>query len=197
MTTIACCNACDACTPSFFIFKGVRVAKMYKQELRSGSEIGTTDSVYISDDVFFSNGFNIFRSTFFSYLGWNFLWFVPKVLKYCRKMGTDMLCPPLHTTLFLQPLDRTTRLFKPFQDMRAVIERQQTCTATLMLQSRILFRENFSPLLAMKAGQIGSLSEVLTAHTYILLDLKLSPKTIYALYILSTKSSRIPVTRHS
>jgi hypothetical protein len=54
---------------------------MYKQELPSGSEIATTDSVYISDDVFFSNGFNIFRSTFFSYLGRDFLWFVPKVFK--------------------------------------------------------------------------------------------------------------------
>jgi hypothetical protein len=65
-----------------------------------------------------------------------------------------------------------------FIDMRTAIKRQQTsCTAILMLQSQILFHDNFSPLLARKAEQFGSLSEVLTAQKYILLDLTLSPKT--------------------
>ena len=84
-------------------------SRNYPQDLKSQLPIRI-----MSMTMFFSDGFNIFRGTGFYLISDGHSYDLSlKCSKYCTGRGTEMLCPPLHTTHVLQPLDRT--MLKPFK----------------------------------------------------------------------------------
>ncbi len=129
LTAVACCNAAGQFIPPMIIMKGKRKKDEFTDGLPPGSELGMSESSYITKDLFLQ-WLQLFSKH--ALPGKTLLIIDSHTLhvksvavpEYCIANNVILVCLPGHTTKYLQPLDRS--VFKSLNSNWHILQRIYT-----------------------------------------------------------------------